>query len=86
MIYNMQQFDKLQKLEKVESKYGIQILDVVSAIENGFYDVYGRYYEPYVFVINLESSCIESDYYEQPKHFDFEDFGKTWYINEGDLK
>ena len=69
-----------KELNDFDKKYKISLLDVISAVETGIYDVYGNYYPAYTFIINLENNCLEST--ETKKMFKFEDFNKTWMINK----
>ena len=70
----------LKELNNFENKYKISILDIISAVETGIYDVYGNYYPAYTFNINLENNRLEST--ETRKWFYFEDFNNKWMINK----
>lgn len=70
----------LKELNNFENKYKISLLDVISAVENGIYDIYGKFYEGSMFYIDLENESLKM--IDNVRRFYFKDFNKKWVLNK----
>ena len=79
---------KLGQLEDVEETIEMDLLTVFKAVMNGFYDAQGNFYEPYDFLIDLESKCLRETFedYMKSKSFGLWEYGKTWFLTKEELK
>lgn len=82
-------YEKLQQYEDVEEKYGIDLLTLIKAVENGFfyynYNSFNRITkaESFLSIIDFESNRL---IYDECKSFHFEDYGKEWALTKEELK
>lgn len=78
---------KLGQFEDIEEDFEIDLIKLFKAVQNGFYDNEGNYYEPYDYLIDLDSSCLRENFeeYIKAKTFSFEDYGQTWALTKEEL-
>ena len=73
---------KLYVLEELEQDLGCSLEVREKAFDNGFYDVDGNYYICEHYVPYLKSMHTRGIMRGREKHFNLEDYKKTWWLSK----
>lgn len=81
-IYIEEELEYAEKCHKLEERVGCPLDVREKAFDNGFYDIYGNHYICEHYVPYLKSMHTRGIMRHIEKHFNLEDYKKTWWLKK----